>query len=591
MSESIERAIRYLAQSPLLHGVSEDVLRILDPPPEMIFLKSGETLIRQADENTDYFVLVSGRLGVFKEQGGKLVPIGIVLPGEGVGEMALLTNEPRSATVMARLDSELVRFPQSTFLVLAAGQPLAVLDIARSVIGRATRRSTAGRKSDYPSIAVLPLTPNVDTRSVARLLANELERYGRSCSIDDGFTGGLDELEATFDFVVYAVDHTANNWAKTCLLRADLVLFAAAVTEPVEPGEIENEVLRKIDRHILGRIDVVFIHPPEWRVKSAVGRWLERILPREHHHIRSENALDLARLARLIVGRANNLVFSGGGARAFSQVGVVRALKEFSVPVDRIGGCSMGAAIGAMIALGEGLDDKVKRFRELFFTKRPEKDFTIPLLSLMSGKRMTNMGVDLFGDLKIEEMPIRYFCISSDLSEGEILEHFDGLVWQALRSTAAMPVIAPPLLRNGRMLVDGGVLNNLPIDIMRRHFSGSVIAIDVSRQEPLVVDSRWEMKCPSGLDILRDKFRLLGPKLGLPSIFEVLRRTVTLASERQAQLARLNADLLITPPVSTFGLTEFTAFDRIVELGYRHTVRLLEELDKNPDGKTKIALK
>jgi len=309
------------------------------------------------------------------------------------------------------------------------------------------------------------------------------------------------------------------------------------------------------------------------------------------HHIRSENALDLARLARLIVGRANNLVFSGGGARAFSQVGVVRALKEFSVPVDRIGGCSMGAAIGAMIALGEGLDDKVKRFRELFFTKRPEKDFTIPLLSLMSGKRMTNMGVDLFGDLKIEEMPIRYFCISSDLSEGEILEHFDGLVWQALRSTAAMPVIAPPLLRNGRMLVDGGVLNNLPIDIMRRHFSGSVIAIDVSRQEPLVVDSRWEMKCPSGLDILRDKFRLLGPKLGLPSIFEVLRRTVTLASERQAQLARLNADLLITPPVSTFGLTEFTAFDRIVELGYRHTVRLLEELDKNPDGKTKIALK
>src|SRR5215831_4139128 len=113
MSDTTERAIRYLSRSPLLQGVSEEILRIIEPPPELLSLKAGETLIRQDEKNTDYFVLVSGRLRVFKEENGARIPIGAVLPGEGVGEMALLTNEPRMATVIARLDSEVVRFPQS----------------------------------------------------------------------------------------------------------------------------------------------------------------------------------------------------------------------------------------------------------------------------------------------------------------------------------------------------------------------------------------------------------------------------------------------------------------------------------------------
>ncbi len=586
MSESTERAIRYLSRSPLLQGVSEEVLRIIEPPPEMISLKAGDTLIRQDEESTDYFVLVSGRLRVFNEQDGRLTPIGVVLPGEGVGEMALLTNEPRMATVIARLDSEVVRFPQSTFLVLAGGQPLTVLNIARTVISRSMGRHTsnANRVSDYPSIAILPLTADIDTRLIAEKLTLELNKYGRSCAIDATFKGSLDELEERFEFVVYSAGAQPDSWARSCLLRADLVLLAASITGSAEPLQLESELLHSTDHNIVGRVDLLLLHPSRWHSDCGASRWIERLKPREFHHLRSDDGTDMARLARIIVGRANNLVLSGGGVRAFAQIGAVRALGEFGIPVDRIAGCSMGAAMGAMCALDDQFEERVRESRRLFLQRRPGRDFTLPLLSLMSGKKLTDIATNLFGASKIEDLPKRYFCVSSDLAAGEIVEHSTGLIWQALRATAAIPVIAPPLLRDGRFLVDGGVLNNLPIDIMRQRFSGNILAIDVSRPEPLVVDSRWEMKSPSGFEILRNGFGRARKRVGLPNIFEVLRRTITLASERQAQQARPQADLLFAPPVWMFRLTDFASFDRIVEIGYRYTIEALTDLEKNSGG-------
>jgi predicted acylesterase/phospholipase RssA len=161
-----------------------------------------------------------------------------------------------------------------------------------------------------------------------------------------------------------------------------------------------------------------------------------------------------------------------------------------------------------------------------------------------------------------------------------LVEHFDGLLWVALRSTAAMPVIAPPLAKAGRLLIDGGVLNNLPIDVMRAHFSGKIFAVDVSTYDALLVGKRWDLLCPSGFEILFDKLNPFTPKADLPNIFEILHRTATLSSGRQARQARAQADVLITPPVERFSVADFDSFDEIVEMGYRNTLEVLEALDK-----------
>ena len=177
-----EKALRYLSQSPILRDVGVEELSALDPPPEVIHLRAGETLFRQGAEEADYFVLITGRLSVFRHgESGQWMPVGRILPGEGVGEMALLTNEPRSATVIARLDSELVRFRQSTFLALLERHPSSVLGIARSIIRRANV-STGHKRPAYPTIAILSLSPGADAAALARGLAEQLQTYG-SCHV------------------------------------------------------------------------------------------------------------------------------------------------------------------------------------------------------------------------------------------------------------------------------------------------------------------------------------------------------------------------------------------------------------------------
>src|SRR5262249_5507897 len=154
-----------------------------------------------------------------------------------VGEMALFTNEPRSATVVARLDSELVRFPQSTFIVLAITHPLVMLDIARSVIMRASGRSAAAqRECDYPVIAVLSLSPGGDSVQIGKTLAKELATFGRTCCVGREFLGVPEELEEQFDIVVYVAGPQADKWTRACFLRADLVLLAADVMSLPSPG-------------------------------------------------------------------------------------------------------------------------------------------------------------------------------------------------------------------------------------------------------------------------------------------------------------------------------------------------------------------
>ncbi|HXJ40309.1 MAG TPA: cyclic nucleotide-binding domain-containing protein, partial [Bryobacteraceae bacterium] len=246
------RAIHYLSQSRLFQGVSVETLELLDPPPEIIFLKAGDTLIRKGEENADYFVLVSGRLHAFDEQDGKLIPLGVIRPGDGVGEISLLTKEPRSATVVARLDSEVIRFPYLSFLDLATSQPLTLLQIARTAIQRALNRKTPTNIGEYRTIGLVPMTPDIDIDCLARGLAQELQTHGRTDVVDSAFAGDLNELEQSLDFLIYKTGSRADDWSRSCLLRADLVLLVASVPGPADPGEIERNILQNLDRNIVG---------------------------------------------------------------------------------------------------------------------------------------------------------------------------------------------------------------------------------------------------------------------------------------------------------------------------------------------------
>ncbi len=595
-----EEAIRHLRRSALFSAVDESELQAISPPPVLMSLKAGEVLIHQGDSDHDYYLLVSGRLRVFVHGAdGRRTAVGHVLPGEGVGEMALLTREPRSATVVARLDSLLVRFPQASFLRLAERHSSAALEVARTVVRRLKDQMGATRKANaFATIALVPIGPS-GTTSLARSLAGKLAAFGRTHAVfaddvgtlvDAGTQALADRLsgaERDNDFLVLGADDSAGPWARYCMLRADLILLVVAAkdanTAAVPP------LLGEIDRDLLGRLDLLIVHPADWQRDPETARWQAACRPQEHHHLRAGRADDLARLARIVAGRANNVVLGGGGARGFAQIGAMRALDECGVPIDRIGGTSMGALMAALRAFGTGSDEMLEICREHFVTRRPTREPTLPALSLVVGRKIQQLIVDICGTWRIEDLPVRYFCVSADLGNVSLVEHFAGPLWPAVRASGSVPVVVPPVFLDGRVLVDGAVLNNLPVDVMRRHFSGPVVAVDVSNRNPLTVDARWDLATPSGFRILLRRLNPFGRDSGLPSIMEVWNRTITLSSELQQRLMREQADLLVTPPVEEFGMFDVKLIDAIVERGYRQTRTMLEALRDDPQRRETIS--
>jgi NTE family protein len=209
--------------------------------------------------------------------------------------------------------------------------------------------------------------------------------------------------------------------------------------------------------------------------------------------------------------------------------------------------------------------------RDAFVTNRPLSDLTVPLIALYRGAKVSALLQKHFGDINIEEMPKPYFCVSSDLTSGRDYVHRTGLLWRALRATVALPGILPPVTaEGGHLLVDGGVMNNLPVDVMEQEARGPIIAVDVSGEIDLHADDeRYGER--SWLSLIKERMQ------GSPSIISILMRAGTVGSNLQRKNARALADFLYEPPLEGIGMRDWKAFDHAIEQGYAYTMREIQK--------------
>jgi NTE family protein len=263
-------------------------------------------------------------------------------------------------------------------------------------------------------------------------------------------------------------------------------------------------------------------------------------------------------------------VLAGGGARGFAHIGIMKALQEAGVPFDHLGGTSMGAIIAAGVAAEWDLKELSERVRAAFVDANPLSDYTFPLIALVRGKRVSKLLQEAFHDVRIEELPRPFFCVSSDLTTGRIHEHRSGALWRALRASVALPGILPPVTHHGHLLVDGGVMNNLPVDVMRQRESGPIIASDVTGEIDLQVkDDKYGE---------RPIWQLIWQRMrGTPSIVSILMRSGTVGSEAQRRVVREQADFLFEPALPDIGLRDWKLFDRAVAEGYAHAQAMIEK--------------
>jgi NTE family protein len=561
----------------LLKNVGDGALKNLLAEANWFCLPGGTLLDRHGENDSALFLVVTGSLGVFvADPQGQRRMVALVPAGETVGEMSLIAQDhEHTAQLVALRDTELLRVSPQGFEALISRHPKVMMNLMQILVKRlaATTRNS-GQGSRPKSFAIIPLQENLEAAPIAHRLANALAEMGSRAAVLDNQASEqsaewFNAFEAAHDVVFYRGDSPDSAWTHQCLRQADRIFLLARSDEPLPLRPLDLPAFKE---RASGLPELLLLHPPGSRAGLPEHFSLRSGLFESHHHIRAGNKADVARLARFISGRAVGLVLAGGGARGFAHIGIIKALMEADVPFDHLGGTSMGAIIAAGLAHEWSIEELTERMRTVFVTHNPLNDFTLPLIALVRGKKASTMLMTNFGDIRIEELPKPFFCVSSDLTTGRIHEHRAGTLWRALRASVALPGILPPVTYHGHLLVDGGVMNNLPVDVMREHSMGAgpIIACDVTGELDLQArDDRYGE---------RPWWWLIGQRMrGNPSIVSILMRSGTVGSEAQRRVVREQADYLIEPPMPTIGLRDWKKFDQAIKEGYETACAAIEK--------------
>jgi NTE family protein len=559
-----------LSSLPLLNALDASSLRALEAELEWLSLPGGATLFSEDQIADALYVVIAGSLAVtVRRKEGQDLLVGRCQAGEVVGEMGLLSGGRRSGTVVALRDSVLLRLGKSSFEKLLERHPRAMLSIVSQLVDRLrTAMRHAGAEAANRTLALVPIGQDADHRGFARDLAGQLASGGKRIMLLDAESSTqraewFDAAEAASDKVLYYAEPTAPAWTELCLRQADHVVLIASARSPVGTPPWPRDPPRDW-RHPL---DLVLLNDDDGDLRQTAEGW-RRHLPIDFVcHVRRRNGGDLARLARILNGTAVGLVLGCGGARGFAHLGVVRALHEAMIPIDIIAGCSMGAIVGAGVALEWEEDEFRLRLRRAFVDSNPINDYTLPFLSLVRGDKVARRLEEHFGGIHIENMWRPYCCVSTNLTAGRLAVHRDGPLLDALRASVAIPGLLPPVMIGGEAHVDGGMMNGLPVDVMSAR-CGAVLAVDVA-SDPLGLPFPGIDQKPSMRRFLR----------GVPPIVDLLVRAATVNSDALARSVRARASILFQPPLATVNLLDWQACDRAIEIGYRHAVEKLAQAD------------
>ena len=561
-----------LSSLPLLSALDEPSLAALQAELEWLSLPGGAILFREDQIADALYVVVAGCLGVtVRGKDGHDVLLARCQAGEIVGEMGLLGGGRRSGTVVALRDSILLRLGKSSFEKLLEQHPRSMLSIVSQLVERLrTAMRHAGAEAANRTLALLPLGQDADHRGFARDLADQLACGGQRIMLLDSESSvqtaeWFDAAEAASHKVLYYAEPAWPAWTELCLRQADRVVLVAPAKSPVGmPAWPVGEA--KAWRQPL---DLVLLHDRDGDPRQAAEGWRKQLPVDLIFHVRSRHAGDVARLARILNGTAVGLVLGCGGARGFAHLGIVRALHEAMIPIDMIAGCSMGAIVGAGVALEWDEDEFKGRLRRAFVDSNPINDYTLPFFSLVRGDKVARRLAEHFGGIRIENMWRPYCCVSTNLTAGRLAVHRDGSLLDALRASVAIPGLLPPVMIEGEAHVDGGMMNGLPVDVISSR-CGTVIAVDVA-SDPL------GMPFPS-IDDKPSRWRFLR---GVPPIVDLLVRAATVNSDALARTVRARATMLFQPPLATVNLLDWRAFDRAIDIGYRYAVDKLAQSDQS----------
>ncbi|XP_068429903.1 patatin-like phospholipase domain-containing protein 7 [Clinocottus analis] len=611
-------------------------VRQIDFALDWMAVEAGRAVYRQGEKSDSTFIVLSGRLrSVIMKEDGKKELIGEYGRGDLIGVVETLTYQNRATTVHAVRDSELAKLPEGALSSIKRKFPQVVTrlihllgqKILQQVNGPLTARSlalhTPGSKwdagnqaSNLSTVTVLPVSEEVPLTAFTLELQHALMAIGPTLLLTSDvikqrlgaaaldsvheyrLSSWLGQQEDLHRIVLYQTDYTLTPWTQRCIRQADCIIIVGLGEQDPAVGELERMLEGSAVR---AQKQLVLLHredgpPPkgtvDWlNMRSWISRHLHLSCPRRVFSKRSLPKLlelyervfekpadrhsDFSRLARVLTGNAIALILGGGGARGCSQVGIMRALCEAGIPVDLIGGTSIGSLMGALYAEDRShsrLRMRAKEWAmEMTSVFKKVLDLTYPITSMFSGAAFNSSISNVFKGKQIEDLRIPYFNITTDITASAMRVHTDGSLWRYVRASMSLSGYLPPLCdpKDGHLLMDGGYINNLPADVARSMGAKVVIAIDVGSRDETNLTNYGDSL--SGWWLLWKRLNPLAEKVKVLNMAEIQTRLAYVCCVRQLESVK-SSDYCeyIRPPIDRYRTLEFGKFDEIAEVGYQH---------------------
>uniref|UniRef100_A0A673BS20 lysophospholipase n=1 Tax=Sphaeramia orbicularis TaxID=375764 RepID=A0A673BS20_9TELE len=616
-------------------------VRQIDFALDWMAVEAGRAVYRQGDKSDSTFIVLSGRLrSVIAKDDGKKELAGEYGRGDLIGVVEALTHMNRATTVHAVRDSELAKLPEGALNSIKRRYPQVVTRLihllgqkilgnmqqvnARSLaLHTPTSKWDAGNPaSNLSTVAILPVSEDVPLTAFTLELQHALSGIGPtllltsdiikqrlgSAALDSvheyRLSSWLGQQEDIHRIVLYQSDSGLTPWTQRCIRQADCIVIVGLGEQEPTVGELERMLEGSAVR---AQKQLVLLHKEDGPPPKGTAEWLNmRSWISRHHHLScprrvfSRRSLpklrelyqrvfekcpdrhsDFSRLARILTGNSIALILGGGGARGCSQVGILRALNEAGIPVDMVGGTSIGSFMGALYAEEKSNSRMRVRAREwaMDMTSLFKKvlDLTYPVTSMFSGASFNSGISSVFKDKQIEDLWLPYFNITTDITASAMRVHTDGSLWRYVRASMSLSGYLPPLCdpKDGHLLMDGGYINNLPADVARSMGAKVVIAIDVGSRDETDLTNYGDSL--NGWWLLWKRFNPLAERVKVLNMAEIQTRLAYVCCVRQLELVKDSEYCeYIRPPIDHYGTLEFGKFDEIAEVGYQHGKTLFD---------------
>lgn len=440
----------------------------------------------------------------------------------------------------------------------------------------------------------------------------------------------LADLEERYGLVMYMADTSVNApWTQTCISQADCIYLVGLGEGNPSIGEYERFLLTT---KTTARKELVLLHTERYCSPGTTRAWLRNRpwINGGHHHVqmafrtapetvhsppkRFGNALkqrvqvlqaelhkytskrvrqtplystetiykgDFHRLARRLCGKSVGLVLGGGGARGCAHVGVIRALEEAGLPIDIVGGTSIGAFVGAVYAQDADvvpMYGRVKKFAGRMGSMwRFVLDVTYPSASYTTGHEFNRGIFKTFGNSQIEDFWLEFYCNSTNISRSRSEIHTSGYVWRYIRASMSLAGLLPPICDEGSMLLDGGYTDNLTVSHMKSLGADVIFAVDVGALDDDSPQAYGDSL--SGFWASMNRWNPFSSYPNPPTLAEIQARLAYVSSVDNLERAKkIPGCRYMRPPIEPYGTLDFGKFDEIYQVGYQYGQKYLEGL-------------